>query len=298
MINPEFVEFNTSDGLSLPGLLYKTTGETAVINLHGNGSSSVFYSGKKNQIFAETLAKKDISIFYFNNRGAHIIKRLTVKIGNKEKRERFGMAYEKIKDCVKDIDGAVAYLKKRGYRKFYLMGHSTGANKICVYDFYKPKNVFEKYIILSGGDDTGIYYDFLGKNKFWKILLESKRKIKTGHGGEIIKDLLPDFVFSYTGFFDIANPDGDYNIFPFYEILRKVSLSKKPLLRHFKSIKKPSLVIYGDKDEYCYGDVFKIVGILSAHNPNLDYKIIKDADHGYGGHWRELAETITKWFCW
>ena len=94
------------------------------------------------------------------------------------------MAHEKIKDCVLDIDGAVKFLQKLGYKEFYLAGSSTGANKICVYNHYKPKNIFKKYILICGGDDTGIYYSALGNKKFFKILNESKAKIKKGLGKE------------------------------------------------------------------------------------------------------------------
>src|SRR3989344_5972018 len=295
-MKPEFIEFQTKDGLTLPGLLYRGKEDrAAVIYLHGNGSSSIFYDEAENRPLAFALAKKNISTLYFNNRGAHLIKRLTVRQGKKEERKRFGMAYEKIKECVADINGAVSFLKKQGYRKFYLAGASTGANKICVYNFYKPKNDFEKYILLCGGDDAGIYYHPLGKSKFWRLLAEAKKRIKTKHGEEIIKEILPDEFFSYIGFFDIANPDGDYNIFPFYEILRKVKLSTKPLFRHFKSIRKPTLVVYGDKDEYAWGDVLKIVEILKNYQPKLVYQIIKGADHGFKNHENQLAGMIANW---
>ena len=290
------MEFQTKDGLTLPGLLYRSKKDKAVvIYLHGNGSSSIFYNETKNHPFAFALAKKNISILYFNNRGAHIIKKLYVKHGKKEKKKYFGMAYEKIKECIKDIDGAISFLKKQGYRKFYLAGASTGANKICVYNFYKPKNNIEKYILICGGDDTGIYYYMLGKTKFWKLLFRARKKIKTGHGKEIIKEMLPDNFFSYVGFFDIANPDGDYNIFPFYEVLHKVKLSTKPLFRHFKSIKKPTLIVYGNQDEYTWGNVPKIVEILKSYQPKLFYQIIKGADHGFKNKEKQLAKIITDW---
>lgn len=291
---PEFVEFQTKDGLTLPGLLYKAKSKAVVIYLHGNGSSSVFYDETENRLLASALAKKNISTLYFNNRGAHNIKKLYVRKGKKEVRRRFGMAYEKIKECIEDIDGAISFLKKQGYSKFYLAGASTGANKICVYNFYKPKNDVEKYILLCGGDDTGIYYHMLGKSKFWKLLAEAKKKIKSKHREEIIKEMLPE-LFSYTGFFDIANPDGDYNIFPFYEVLRKVKLSTKPLFRHFKSIRKPTLVVYGDQDEYAWGDVPKIVEILKSYQPRLVYRIIKGADHGFKNRENQLAGMIANW---
>ncbi|MEK7178876.1 MAG: hypothetical protein AAB727_01310, partial [Patescibacteria group bacterium] len=71
-MKPEFIEFNTKDGLTLPGLLYGgKKDKAAVIYLHGNGSSSVFYAETKNHPLASALAKKNISILYFNNRGAH-----------------------------------------------------------------------------------------------------------------------------------------------------------------------------------------------------------------------------------
>lgn len=292
---PEFIEFQTKDGLTLPGLLYRAQGKSVVIYLHGNGSSSIFYDAAKNHTLVPALAKKNISILYFNNRGAHIIKKLYVRHGKEEERKRFGMAYEKIKDCIIDIDGAISFLKKQSYRKFYLAGASTGANKICVYNFYKPKNNVEKYILLCGGDDTGIYYDMLGKEKFWKLLAKAKKKIKAKQGEGIINEMLSDNFFSYIGFFDIANPDGDYNIFPFYEVLRKVKLSTKPLFRHFKSIKRPTLVIYGDQDEYAWGNVPKIVKILKNYRPELDYRIIKGADHGFKNHEEELAEMVANW---
>lgn len=296
ILKPEFIEFKTEDGLTLPGLLYALPGSKAVaVYLHGNGSSSVFYDEMKNRVLASQLAEKDISTLYFNNRGAHIIKKLFVRRGKKEEREFFGMAYERIKECVPDIDGAVRFLKKRGYRAFYLIGASTGANKICVYNFYKPKNDFEKYVLLCGSDDTGIYYHRYGKRRFWKMLTEAKGKIKAKRGEEIIKKMLPDAIFSYTGFFDIANPDGDYNVFPFYEALRKEKLSKKPLFRHFTSLRKPTLVIYGDRDEYTWGEVPKIVDILKGYQPDLDYRIISGADHRFKGREKSLAARIREW---
>ena len=78
-LKPEFVEFETADGLVLPGLLYNASrSKSCAIFLHGNGSSSVFYDEGGNHVFVEAFAKRGISTLYFNNRGAHIIKKLNV----------------------------------------------------------------------------------------------------------------------------------------------------------------------------------------------------------------------------
>ncbi len=296
--SPRFVEFKTKDGLALPGLLYEPERKTKAVTifLHGNGSSSVFYKKEENERMASIFARRGIALFRFNNRGAHFVKTFRVTQGRKEVKKRFGMAYERIKECVPDIDGAIAFLKKEGYHTFYLAGASTGANKICVYDHYKPKNEVKKYVLLCGGDDTGIYYRELGKKKFWETLKQSKRKIAAGKGTDIIPELLPGSIFSYQGFYDIANPDGDYNVFPFYEALGKVKLSSKPLFRYFGKLKKPSLVVYGEKDEFSWPkDVRRAVALLKRYRPELEYKIIKGANHGFDGHKREMNTIVAEW---
>mgnify|MGYP001604750315 CR=1 FL=1 len=127
----KWVQFESTDKLLLPGMLFEPDSKTkkVAINLHGNGSSSVFYNFERTDSFAKELNKQNISFFTFNNRGAHYIKKL--KINNEEKEEiKIGTAFELIKDCIKDIDGAIELLKSLGYEEFYLIGHSTGANKI------------------------------------------------------------------------------------------------------------------------------------------------------------------------
>jgi pimeloyl-ACP methyl ester carboxylesterase len=296
MRNPFLVQIKTDDGLTLPGTLFEVKGSKKIaIHLHGNGSSSVFYTRNQRSEQVDALSQKGISFLLFNNRGAGYIRKLDVEKNDEVERKRFGMAYELIKDCKKDIDAAIKFLEKLGYREFYLIGESTGANKICVYHYYKPKNKVSKYVMIGGGDDAGIYYDLLGKENFFKLLKEAKEKIKKGHGEEIICEILPDNIFSYQGFYDIANPDGDYNSFPFLEATENLKLSKKPLFRHFKSINKPTLVIYGEKDEYAWENAPEKVEQLRKEKPEFDYEVIKDGDHALSGHQKETANLIAKW---
>jgi pimeloyl-ACP methyl ester carboxylesterase len=293
---PRLVQITTADGLTLPGLFYATPRSKKVaIHLHGNGSSSVFYDDGPRSEQAAALSRKGISFLVFNNRGAHLIKRLTVKKKGTEDKKNFGMAYEKIKDCIKDIDAAISFLKEHGYQKFYLIGESTGANKICVYDHYRPRNPIAKYILLGGGDDTGSYYDLLGKKKFLTLLKKAKQKSRRRHGEDIMTELLPDALFSYQSFYDIANPDGDYNVFPFLEKMKSLKLSTRPLFRMFKALHKPTLVVYGEQDQFAWGDVPKVVSILKEQQPAFTYNIIKGADHSFSRHQPELAKLMTNW---
>lgn len=302
MFNPQLLTFDTQDNLKLPGLLYKPKQktDTVAIWLHGNGSSSIFYNSDRMNTLAKTLNRQQIAFFPFNNRGAHFIKSFKKEL-TKEKSERInlGMTYELIKDCIHDIDGAIEFLKKQGFKTFYLIGHSTGANKIAVYNFYKPKNAVAKYILLAGGDDTGIYFNQLGEKQFKAALKHCKTMIEKGKGAKLVpKYLSPYFPISYQSFYDTINPDGDYNIFPFFEAIHNTKLSKKELFREYKSINKKTLVLYGEFDEYCYGDVPKCMEILkkeTVHQKNFTFEILPGADHGFTDKDTELAETLTSW---
>lgn len=296
----EFLDFYSTDQIRLPGLLFTPHTQTKKIALyiHGNGSASIFYSPTKINLFAKSLLEKEIAFFPFNNRGAHYIHKLTQGTKPNEKDIKQGTALELIQDCVFDIDGAINFLKKRGFETFYLIGSSTGANKIVYYNYHNPHNHIKKYVLLSGGDDTGLYYQDMGKEKFIKILILCKDKINRKQGMEFVSEYLGGGLISYQSLFDTINPDGDYNIFPFNEYLNKLHLSKKPLFQEFKSINKDTMIIYGDHDEYCYGNVKKCMDVLKKESSNQKYftfKLIENADHGFHGKEKKLANLISTW---
>ena len=139
------IHFHTSDNLRLPGILFEPEKNTkkVALYLHGNGTSSIFYS-RLTPILGKQMTDAGVAYFPFNNRGAHLMKSFRVPNGDKEKRVMYGTAYELIKDCIKDIEGSIAALQERGFTEFYLIGESTGANKIVLYHYYKRKNPISK----------------------------------------------------------------------------------------------------------------------------------------------------------
>ena len=285
------VRFDATDGGPLAGLLFEPRRRTnrAVIFLHGTGGSSVFESKRTNAL-AAAFARDGIAYFPFNNRGAHVIRRFGREFG--------GYTYEKIRECVFDIDGAVRELWARGYRDITLAGHSTGANKIAVYDSRKPRNRIKRYVLLGGGDDTGMLYDQLGPRRFRAALRKARSMIRERRGSELVPRALSSLPMSWRSFYDMANPDGDYNVFPFLEVIRNVRLSRRPRFRHVRGIRKPALFVYGEYDEYLYGDVPRCTSILAealGARPNAEIVVMAEADHGFGGREEELAELIVRW---
>jgi pimeloyl-ACP methyl ester carboxylesterase len=282
------VRFEATDDVALAGLLYEPDRKTnrAIVWLHGGGGASVFESRRTN-LLAQVFVDRGIAFFPFNNRGSGIVRRAGRDMG--------GAAYERIRDCVPDIDGAIRELWRRGYRDITLAGHSTGANKIAVYDHYKPRNRVKRYILLAGGDDTGLMYQDLGPRRFAALLTKARAMIKERRGDELAPANVGLTMMSWRSFYDVANPNGDYNVFPFMEGMRGVKLSRRPF-RFVRGICKPSLYIYGDRDEYCFGDVPRCVSILSERASNrAELVILRDADHGFSGREEELGTLIAEW---
>lgn len=293
------IRFYSTDEFRLAGLLFEPAkkNKRVAIFLHGNGSSSVFESVEDTQSYAKALTKNGIAFFAFNNRGSGYIRSLKKLVDGIETRFKGGTAYELIKDCIHDIDGAIRQLKTHGYSEFYLIGESTGANKICVYDFYQKDNPVSKYVMVSGGDDSGIYYDLLGPETFEKALVKAKNEIDAGRGEELIPTEYGEFMLSWQSFYDTLHPDGDYNTFPYNDYFNKLNLGKKELFKEFKEITKPLMVMYGENDEYCYGKVQEIVKLLDSIQKSNNYKsvIIPDGDHGLTGKMELAANIISDW---
>jgi pimeloyl-ACP methyl ester carboxylesterase len=289
------VRFEATDGVELTGLLFEPKRATnrAIVFLHGTGGSSVFES-KRTNAMAAALLQSSVAYFPFNNRGALVMRRM--KAGRRN--VQGGCAYERIRDCVYDIDGAARELRRRGYRDLTLVGHSTGANKIAVYDHYKPRNPYKRYVLLGGGDDTGLLYEELGPRRFANALAKARTMIKARRGAELVPASLHSLPMSWTSFYDMANPDGDYNVFPFIERHRGIRLSRRQPFRYVKALRKPSLILYGEHDEYAIGNVSECVATLAdaiGPNPNTELAVMGEADHGFGGREDELARVILAW---
>lgn len=300
-MNLELLSFETTDRLTLPGLLYTPRKKTksVAIWLHGNGGSSVFYSTTRMNTLGEELTRKRVAFFAFNNRGAETEKSLKRKRGTEAERVMLGFSHEAIRDCVHDIDGAIRALREKGFETFYLVGHSTGANKICVYDHRKRKNPVAAYVLLGPGDDVGIYYDHLGPKRFRAVLTRAREMIAKGRGSRMAPKTVSPLPISWSSLLDTIDPDGDYNVFPFLEVMRGIELSgEKRLFTEYRNLKRRTLILFGAEDEFCFGDVHGCVRILETFAPRrvpVETGVIEETGHSFHGKEKELGRRIAKW---
>lgn len=264
MASAELIHFKATDGVPLAGLLCEPRRRAHGVLLWLHGISGSIFDSRRTPILADLFAQRRWAFFPFNNRGSNLVRR-----------PGLGSAYEVLRDCVKDIDGAIREVRKRGYRDITLVGHSTGANKVAVYNHYKPRNPVKRYVLLGGADDTGMLYRELGARRF-RLYLAHKRS----------DDLMPDRIMTWRAFRDMADPNGDYNVFQFEPATRP-----RRAFRAIREIRKPALYVYGEKDEYGFD-----AGLLAQHiGPKSEIVVIRGADHGFHRQEEELADVIANW---
>ncbi len=305
----DFVSLLATDKVTLPGLFYQPDMKTrkAAVWLHGMGDNGAFYNPKRINALAKALIKNDIALLAFNNRGAHNRKGLYMDdetLPEEDRRYVGGTHYELIADCVKDIDGAADFLAGQGFSELYLMGHSTGANKICAYHVRAKGNPFKKYVLAGPGDDVGLFFAELGEKRYWQALRYAAAKIDAGDPTHIMPRYSGMYPFSAQSAHDILNPEGAHNTFPYYEAQHE-RLGNKSLFNEYRKIDKPMLAIIGKEDEYMTsaGGAERALKLLMQNTPNAqlkqaDFLSVDGADHGFHDHEDEFAKKVSDWLAY
>src|SRR5881628_44151 len=126
-VSVSLVRLRTRDGVWLDGVIAeprRRRRRTALIWVHGLGSA--FSSGQPLiRELSRRLNAAGIAYFKFNNRGHDVVAG--------RGRHLAGAAFERFRQSVEDVLAMVAFVRKRGYRRVFLAGHSTGANKVLFY---------------------------------------------------------------------------------------------------------------------------------------------------------------------
>ena len=275
----ELVEFQTPDGFLLHGFLIGRRTRMCIICLHGMTSN--FYSAsKRNAEIAKKLDREGISVFAMNTRGHDLVSSLSYKKPGRWGK-LVGTDYERFEDCLYDISGAMKALGEIGFRKFVLLGSSTGCQKIVYYQWKKSDRRVVGLILLSPGDDYNINRKRLGQ-KFDSVVSHCKSLVKTGHGLETDKTIPLGFgAKRFLSFADPANAearlfnyDGD--------------------MREFSKIKIPICAVFGSEDESIVKSAEEYFRILKERTNSRDFvhATVSGAGHSFRGYEGKVSDII------
>jgi len=290
MPKPEPVELVTSDNLILNGLWFSFSEgiNRALIFVHGLTGTT--FSGLK---LAAPLASDKLGVLLFGNRGQQKI----AKFRKTDRRRRkgysslfIGEAYEKFTDCVYDIQAAVDFARKRGAKEIFLMGNSTGCQKIAYYLSRRKKQDNIAGSILSCPlSDYAFIRKTLSQDKLRRLQELARKMVEDGRGNELLPTKDWSWLHSAQRFLSLYTPDSQEEIFSYCQP------NKTPKI--FQKIKLPLLVLLAEKDEFRDRSINKIADWFkeSSVSRDLEILIIPRALHGFKGQEGEIRKIVKKW---
>ena len=290
MTHFSLIEVVTKDKLIHQGIFAKPGQTTGLAILWVHGLSGAFYGNTwiLNE-FARACSKAGVGFAAFNNRGHDLLSGLRVVDRRKAKGYRHGMGgagVEEFTKCVYDIAAGVDFLVSQGFKKIILVGHSTGANKVCYFAGTRRHPAIVGVVLASPASDR--LDPSLKKDKLHQGLVYMKRQLNKGKG----KDLQLGYHFfplTPRRFVSLFAAGSAEDVFDYGD--------RNPKLTSFSRIGLPLLVIFGGADEYFDRPAAKVKEVFDRKTRSRQYQsiIIPDALHGFNGKENDFVDTVIDW---
>jgi len=267
----EICTFKTADNERLHGALFtplERPSDLALLFVHGVAMN--FYLPPL-FTFGQDLAARGFHSFVINTRGHDWISRA----GNLTKFG--GSAYENLEDCLADLDGALDYLKQRGYRRMILIGHSLGAIKSIIYQGTRQRS--DVAGIVSCSAPRQFFSERVARQSGFRELIEKAEAMIADGKAE---ELIPVGVGSTPGIFTARSHVNKYG--------RDDNNDCRP---YAKRLGCPLLAIVGSAEPRFFWEYAQ--EIVAGAGSNGTCRLVDGASHFYNRHTAEIVEIIHLW---
>ncbi|MDH3443891.1 MAG: alpha/beta hydrolase [Deltaproteobacteria bacterium] len=270
-IHTELCTFKTADYERLHGLLFTPPDEQSdlvLVMVHGVAMN--FYLPPL-ATFGQTLPQRGHHCFVINTRGHDWISRA----GNLTKFG--GAAYETFEESSMDLDGALDFMARRGYRRFILVGHSLGCVKSLLYQGTRQRT--DIVGVISCSCPKQFYSARAGEQpEFIELMKSAEALIEKGRGDEFIW----------------APASGALGLFTARTYENKYGRHEKNDVRpHAGSLGCPHLTIAGGAEHPYFPQYAR--ELADAGGNSASHKIVPDSNHFYTNHEVEVVEVIAQW---
>ncbi|MBI4141550.1 alpha/beta fold hydrolase [Candidatus Woesearchaeota archaeon] len=283
----QLISFEALDKLQLEGLLCRTETKTKTCVVHVHGMTDNFVGLSIVDSIMQASHANNFAFFTFNNRGMGTITTFP-RLKEHLIYRTIGTSFENFKDSTLDIHAALKVLKKLGYKKFILSGHSTGCQKITYYQLRKQSKAVKGLILLAPADDLNYQKKSIGRKKFKDTLEIARQLVRKGKGKEIMPTEAEPSYFSAKRYYELYRTGSiEGNLFNY-----------ETNLKHLTKIKVPVLVLFGAYEEYAAmppRKMLKKLGDKFSH-PYSRTVFVKDADHCFCRYEEKVQQNTDKWF--
>lgn len=281
-------EIVTKDKLIHQGIFFKPSKALKKAILWVHGLTSKFYSNVPLMSeFATQCERQGFGFASFNTRGHDIVTGIKKKDLSNEKgysQISGGSSVEIFKDSVHDINAGVDFLHSQGFFQVIVVGHSTGSNKTCYYAATQNNTKIAGFVLAGPVSDQNA--PGVDHGKMYKDIRKMKSYIKKGKG-EVFVDDVYDMLITPKRYVSLFGDEDMYDYF---------STGKK--LKSFLSkIRKPLLIVLGEKDEYVNKPAQKALDVFSRYAVSSNYKsvVIPGGFHSFNGKERQFVSAVLGW---
>lgn len=300
----ELIRWQATDGVELTGFLAGGRRTRVAIYLHGLGGNG--YRSAMVPALAVACGRKGIGLFSINTRGHDVVSACT---RGERRTNTNGAVYEIFTASLHDLRGAIAALRSRGVRTVYLIGHSTGANKIA-YALQRGKKEtavpgtavsFLRYplrvhgvrvaaaVYLAPGDDIGTQQQLLGQKRYRAMQRLAKRWQKKSPHRLMPVQNLGYLDISAASYHSLYGERNHMDQFPFR------TLQPTPRWRRLAGVRTPTLMVLGADDAWLPASARAIQQFFSAHYPHVAVCTVARANHSFYGSEAAMARRVSAW---
>ncbi|MGA9883923.1 MAG: alpha/beta fold hydrolase [Candidatus Acidiferrales bacterium] len=261
--------------------------KTAIIFVHGLGSNAFAHHD-----YLTSLATSNSAVLFFSNRGHDGVAGIKKFKPSAKKRyvyEQAGVAHEVFTDCADDIQGAVNLLVRRGARRIYLVGHSTGCQKIAFYlgRATSAKRIAGAVLLCPISDYADAHHQNEPKRR--KAEAVARKLVRRNRPHELLPAHLWRAPIDAQRFLSLYTLGSREEIFT-YAQPRKIPHT-------LRKMAVPLLVVFAGEDEYRDRDTQQIAEWFRSNLRSKEsvIQIIPGASHSLSGKEAAVARAIRSW---
>lgn len=281
MNNIEFINnAYTEDNLRLP-MVHFDSREKDICAIFIHGMCQTIIDNYFATVWGNVLSENHIGFIYEHNRGHSIENDILMKDGSYK---RLGCMYEIFEDCIIDINLAINKAKELGYKRFILIGHSYGCNKLIYYYYKKQPNILGM-ILASAPDMMGL--QLYRQKDYNEIIREAKENIDNGEPTKLVSNLVENYMYmSSQTYYNWFNKNSNLDNLPV--------MGNSDNWHQFNTIDVPILTFSGEHetDNYLHLDLLKTKAKACK---DFNYKYIEHTNHFYFDKEKEIGNLILEW---
>ena len=274
------VRIQTRDGVPLDGVMAepRRRREVALVWVHGLGS--VFSSGQPLiRELSARLTGADLGYFKFNTRGHDVVARGGRRLA--------GAAFERFGQSVTDLRAMVDFVRRRGFRRVILAGHSTGANKVLHYVARARDRRVAALALLGPVSDIAGEQKRIGARELKRRVAAAARLTRRDP-----QALVPRAwgFWSARRYVSLFRPGEDEDVFQYYRANARWSA--------LRGVRVPLAAIIGSRDEYLDRPAAALIDAFRKNATGtraFTGEIVTGAGHSFVGDERALADLVVRW---